>query len=153
MNSVGRGFRKGQAERLGAWLEENRARPRPGARWIRTTLRTLHILAFAALFGGHVFDVPPERLGAAFAAAWVSGVLFMAFEVWRTPIWLIQLRGIATFAKLGLLLLLAVEPPWATRVALLALVATIGSVVSHMPGRLRYYSLLHGRALGEPEKG
>ena len=33
------------------------ARPLPGVRTLRTTLRTLHVIAVAALYGGHVYGV------------------------------------------------------------------------------------------------
>jgi hypothetical protein len=38
-------------------------------------------------------------------------------------------------------------------VALLTLVVVIGSVVSHMPASLRYYSLVHGRMVDTDAKG
>jgi hypothetical protein len=75
----------------------------------------------------------------------------VALEVYRAPIWLVQVRGVATFVKLALVA--AVAFFWELRLGLLTLALVIGSVVAHMPGRYRYYSLLHGRALGAREKG
>jgi hypothetical protein len=132
-------------------LDDTRSRPTRFSRPLRTTLRTLHLLAFGALYGGHVFGVEAERLLPALIAVVASGLAFTAFEVWRAPIWLVQVRGAATGAKLGLLLL--VDPCWDYRVAILSLVAGIGVVVAHMPGHYRYYSFLHGCVMGGGEKG
>jgi hypothetical protein len=123
----------------------------PGIRGVRTTVRTLHVIAVAALYGGHVYGVEAERLGPALLATVATGLAFAGLEVARTPIWLVQVRGLATFAKIGLaacVLLL-----WDQRVPILSLVLAIGVVVSHMPGRWRYYSVLHGREVGSQEKG
>jgi hypothetical protein len=42
---------------------------------------------------------------------------------------------------------------WDWRIFLLTLVMAIGVVTSHMPGRYRYYSLLHWREVGDGGKG
>ncbi len=47
----------------------------------------------------------------------------------------------------------AVAVFWEWRVVLLTAVVVIGAVTSHMPGRYRYYSLLHGRSIGHDAKG
>ena len=120
-------------------------------RAIRIGLRTAHLVAFGAYYGGHVFGVEAERLIPALVGAVGTGVLFAAFEVWCAPIWLVQVRGVATYLKLALLL--CVPFLWEWRVALLTLVVAIGSVVSHMPGRYRYYSLRHGRVVSTDSKG
>jgi len=125
--------------------------PMRASRPLRTTLRTTHLLAFGALYGGHVFDIAPERLLPALAAVLASGGAFMLFEIWRAPIWLVQVRGVATYAKLGLLL--SVPAFWAERVWILSAIVVIGTVVSHMPSRYRYYSLLHRRVMNGGEKG
>jgi hypothetical protein len=64
---------------------------------------------------------------------------------------LVQVRGAATLFKV--VLVAGVGAAWDLRVALLTLALVIGSVSSHMPGRWRYYSLLHGRVVGPTEKG
>ena len=138
-------------EALRRRLDDADSRPSRLSRPLRTSLRTLHLLAFGALYGGHVFAVDAERLEPALVAVVATGLAFMLFEVWRSPIWLVQLRGVATYLKLALLLL--VGPFWDQRVAILSLVVVIGAVVSHMPGRYRYYSLLHRRVMRSGEKG
>ena len=45
------------------------------------------------------------------------------------------------------------DPLLMFHVGLLTLVVVIGVVTSHMPGRYRYYSLLHGRPIGHGGNG
>lgn len=134
----------------GGWLLRE-PRPVAGLRALRTTLRTLHLVAMAVLFGGHVHGVEAARLLPALLATLASGGALMAIEVWRAPVWLVQVRGAATVAKIGLVT--AVAWLWDWRVLLLGSALVIGAVVSHMPGRWRYHSLLHGRPVGPQERG
>ena len=60
------------------------------------------MIAAAALYGGHVFDVAAERLLPALAATLATGAVLTAFEIIRAPVWCVQVRGAATFAKLAL---------------------------------------------------
>ena len=120
-------------------------------RLLRTSLRTAHLIAFGAYYGAHVFDIAPERLGLALVAVALSGVLFVAFEIFSAPVWLVQVRGVATAVKI--VLFVCIPLFWDQRVALLTLIVVIGSVVSHMPASLRYYSLAHGRMVDTDAKG
>ncbi len=129
----------------------DRPRPLPGARALRTTLRTLHLIAFGALYGGHIYSVPAQSLRWALLATVASGVALMSLEVYRTPLWLVQIRGLATLFKMALVFAVAVA--WDARIWLLTLAVVTGGVVSHMPSRYRYYSVVHGRVIGEQESG
>jgi len=126
-------------------------RPLPGVRPLRTTLRTAHLIAFGTLYGGHIYGLPAERLHAALFATVGSGAALMALEMYRTPLWLIQIRGLATVVKI--ILVASVALLWDVRVWLLTAAIVVGSVSSHMPGRYRYYSILHRRAIGSQESG
>ena len=126
-------------------LDVTRKRPLPASRPLRTSLRTLHLIAFGALYGGHVFAVSSQRLIPALAATLASGGALAALEMYRTPVWPMQVRGVATFVKV--LLVAAVGVWWDAGVYLLTAVIVIGGVVSHMPGRYRYYSLFHGHVV------
>ena len=108
-------------------------------------------MAVAVFYGGHVYGVDAARLEPALYAVLASGWLFVALEVARAPIWLVQLRGVATFVKLGLVASLGAF--WEQRLLLLTLALVIGSVVAHMPGRFRYYSLVHREVVGPRDKG
>jgi len=125
--------------------------PRPGVRALRTALRTAHLLAFGALYGGHVYGVSAAALEPALGATLVSGALLMALDCIAEPVFLVQVRGLATITKIGLLV--AVQATPAAGVPLLTCAAIIGAVSSHMPGRYRYFSLMHGRPVGSRDKG
>ena len=114
----------------------------PAERWVRIGLRTAHLMSMAAYVGGSVFAVGSERLALPLALTLVTGVLFAALEMFGTLNWLFELRGLATVAKTALLALVAVFPPM--RIPLLFTVLAIGSVSSHMPAKLRYFSILTG---------
>jgi hypothetical protein len=126
-------------------------RPLPAGRALRTTLRTAHVLAFATLYGGHVYGLPPERLLWALVATVATGAAFLAFEVYSAPVFLVEMRGVATLVKLALVAAVAVF--WDARVALLSIAIVIGVVASHMPGRYRYFSLLHRRIVETEGQG
>ena len=70
-----------------------------------------------------------------------TGALFALFEIACAPVWLVQLRGVATLVKL--LLLAAVPLFWEQRLWVLASIMVIGVVISHAPGPIRYYAVLH----------
>jgi hypothetical protein len=123
----------------------------PAGRALRTTLRTLHVLAFATLYGGHVYDLPPERLLWALLATVGTGLAFLAFEIYSAPVFLVEMRGLATVVKL--LLVASVAVFWDARVGLLSVAIVIGVVASHMPGRYRYFSLLHRRIVETEGQG
>ena len=120
-------------------------------RALRTSLRTAHVIAFSTYYGGHVYGVGAERLVPALVATIITGGAFLALELWSAPVWLVQIRGVATFVKLALIASVAVLWDW--RIFLLTLVMVIGVVNSHMPSRYRYYSLLHRREVGDGGMG
>jgi len=126
-------------------------RPIPGVRAFRTALRTAHLAAFGALYGGHLYGVDASRLVPALVATLLTGGALMLLEAYRTPAWPFQVRGLATFAKI--LLVAAVAVWWEQRIALLTGAIVIGGVVSHMPSRFRYFSVLHGRVVADHEGG
>jgi hypothetical protein len=43
------------------WLEAG-VQTIPGARWLRTSLRTLHLIAAGALYGGQLYAMDVDRL-------------------------------------------------------------------------------------------
>jgi hypothetical protein len=133
------------------WERWAQPRPLPAVRPLRTTLRTTHLIAFGTLYGGHVYGLPAERLWPALLATVGTGGALMSLEIYRLPLWLFQLRGVATLAKI--LLVAAVAVCWTCSVWLLTAAIIIGSVAAHMPGRYRYYSVIHRRVIGEQESG
>jgi hypothetical protein len=117
----------------------------PYARAISIGLRTFHIAAIGILLGGHVFDVPADRLFVWLLLSLISGAGLIGIELYSSCKWVYQGKGVLVLLKL--LLVAAVVVWWEQRVALLLTVLVIGSVGSHMPGRFRYYSIVHRRVI------
>jgi hypothetical protein len=146
-----------EAANVGVWEKLTGAeaweKPRAllGARLLRTTIRTVHLVTMGILYGGHVYGISADRLLPALAGTLASGAAFVTLEAYRTPLWLVQMRGLLTLMKILIVASCAVW--WDVRVWLLTLALVIGSVGSHMPGKYRYYSVMHGRAIGEQESG
>ena len=117
----------------------------PTKRLVNIALRTLHIAATGALFGGHVFAVGLEKTSGWFYTSILSGIALVTIEAWPRLLWFYQLRGFVTMAKL--LLLGSIPLFWEHRVTILVVIIILASVGSHMPARFRYYSLIHRRVI------
>ena len=110
-------------------------------RWIKISLRTMHLLAVAGVGGGILFGLDKGLWINYWWLALVSGVLMMAIDIISNPVWVVQVRGLVIFLKLVLLAFLGNDPSldaW-----LLAFIIIISAVISHAPGKLRYYSVYH----------
>ena len=117
----------------------------PHARAWNIALRTAHIGVTGVLFGGHVFEVDPDRLLVWLGLTILTGAALVFVEAYPSCRWFYQGRGIFVLIKLTLLSLIPWY--WPYRVAILVAVIIIASVGSHMPGRFRYYSIVHRRVL------
>ena len=117
------------------------------SRGLKIVFRTAHLVTSSVLFGGHVFDIAPERLILTLYFTIASGAGLIALELYGSCQWVYQGMGLLTEIKV--LLLIAAGAWWDMRAPLLTLVVILGSVGSHMPARYRHYSLLHGRVLDE----
>lgn len=113
-------------------------------RGLSLLLRTIHLVGFGILLGGHTFAIDADRLLPALYLTIASGIGLMTLEISTIgPHWLFMGKGATVLLKL--LILLAVPYAWDYRLPLLLLVVVIASVGSHMPGRYRHYSILQGR--------
>lgn len=119
----------------------------PGQRWVRISIRTAHLISMGLLLGGFAAGIPFDRLAGPLAWTVATGMAFVAVELYASCIFLLQLKGIAVIAK-ALLLAAAWAAPQSALGCLIAAVV-IGGVSSHMPGKYRYYSPLHGRVIKE----
>jgi len=114
-------------------------------RWIKISLRTLHLLSVAGAGGGILFGLEKGLWAGYWWLALVSGSLLMLIDIVSNPVWVVQVRGIVIFAKLLLLLFLGSYPSmdrW-----LLMVVIVMSAVISHAPGKLRYYSVYHRKTI------
>ena len=121
-----------------------------GERILRTTLRTVHLASMGILLGGHFYGQPADRLYPALYWTAGSGSVFVILELYCNFHWLFQIRGLMALAKIGLVTLVPLF--WDQRVWILLVVLVLGSVGSHAPTGLRYYSVLT-KNLGAHKKG
>ena len=114
-------------------------------RWSKISLRTLHLLALAGVGGGILFGLERELWINYWWLSLVSGGLMMLMDVVSNPVWLVQIRGLVMIFKLVLLAFLGLYPAWDG--VLLATIVIISAVISHAPGKLRYYSVYHKKVI------
>lgn len=114
-------------------------------RWTKISLRTLHLVSVAGVGGGILFGLDKVVWVNYWWLAVASGVLMIAIDVISSPVWLVQVRGLVIYIKLLLLALMGIYPQWAS--ALLLIVIIMSGMISHAPGKLRYYSFYHMRVI------
>ena len=124
----------------------------PGQRWIRISLRSLHLLFMGLLLGGVAQGLPMSQLPVAYWGTIATGGLFALLDLYNTTVWIFQIKGWVVMAKIFLMAAAGQTEAWS--LWLLGSAVILGGVSSHMPGNLRYYSILHGRVLkGEKPAG
>lgn len=122
-----------------------KSRSYAGQRWAKITLRTFHLIGLAGMGGGFLYPAPEQYWRPYLILAGLSGIVFTLHEVWSNGIWLIQVRGVAVLAKVILLSFLIFSSGF--EVIIIFSVIIISGVISHAPGDLRYFSILHGRRI------
>ncbi|WP_232321904.1 hypothetical protein [Photobacterium jeanii] len=119
--------------------------------WIRrlskTGLRALHIAGIAMASAGVLFQVESYPWQWWWMLAMTTGVLMMISEIMSSRLWLIQLKGVLTFVKLGLLASFVFLPE--NKPALYATVIIMSVFIAHGPAGLRHYSIWHRRRIDE----
>ena len=114
-------------------------------RWSKITLRTLHILSVAGIGGGILFGIEREFWQAYWWLSVVTGFGIVLIDALANRVWLIQVRGLAVYLKLVLLVCLWKFP--ARDVELLMAIIVLSAVISHAPSKLRYYSIYHHKVI------
>ncbi len=104
----------------------------------KVIVRTIHLVGIAGLFGNAMLG-SYESIYVTLTI--VSGVVLTLMEAWSGPIWFVQLRGIALYLKLMLLLPIHFYPN--TAVPCLIAVIAISGFMSHAPSWIRYFSVRH----------
>src|SRR5271166_4132690 len=120
------------------------------ARACNIALRTAHIGATGVLLGGHFFGVAAGRLLPLLYMAILTGAALGIAEVYPNWRGVFEVRSLVIAAKL--LLLCLVPLLWNYRVAILFVVLMVASAGSHMPRRIRHYSVVEQqnvKAMGE----
>lgn len=117
----------------------------PALRWVRITLRTLHLVGIAGLGGGFLYGAEPAMWQPYLLLTVYSGAALVAVELWSTCLWLIQLRGIAVVVKLALIAWMMQAGHLAA--PLFVAVVMISGVIAHAPASVRYFSIFHWRRI------
>ena len=138
------------ARTLSAILFPEPPRHVPGERGINIALRTAHLMTSGILLGGHAFDVPARQLILFLYLTVASGAGLILLELYSSCRWIYLGKGIMVSVKVALVIAAGVW--WEHRFVFLLLVVLIGSFGSHMPARLRYYSVVHRRTIIDPPK-
>lgn len=111
----------------------------------KTSLRALHILGIVGVGGGILLDVNKGQWLSYWYLAMTTGSILMLWEIVRDWRWLIQLKGLLTLVKIGLLALFV--PLAHYKPELLIVILFLSVIVSHGPAGLRHYSIVHRRQI------
>ncbi len=112
------------------------ARDFPFRRYVRTSLRALHILCTGTLIGGYIFNQPVAVLEPWLFATVITGLLIFATDLHASFAVLFEVRGIIVMLKTGLLAL--TQFFWELRIPLLVIALVLGVFGSHMPKIFRH---------------
>ena len=124
----------------------------PGQRWVRISLRSAHLLFMGLLLGGVAQGIPMTELPVGYWGTIATGGLFALLEIFNTMVWIYQIKGWVVILKI--VLMGAAGQAGQDGLWNLGAAVILGGISSHMPGNLRYYSILHGRVLkGEKPAG
>jgi predicted Co/Zn/Cd cation transporter (cation efflux family) len=141
----------GKGMRVSRFLFPRDYRSFTGKRWTNITLRAAHLIGIAGLVGGFLYQSPKVVADGCFGLmpylvlSVVSGFAIICLDIWTHGIWLIQLRGLAIFIKLILLLCIPFFKGYEAHVLMIVIV--ISGIIAHAPGDVRYFSVFHGRRI------
>jgi hypothetical protein len=121
------------------------SRPPSPVRLLLVVLRTIHILAMAMVLGALPFGAGWQQLKIPILMTMASGAALFALDLAKNPHVLLQGSGVAVLVKLALLGCGVLWP--GQRLGWYLAATAVASVGSHMPGRWRHYSFLHGKVL------
>ena len=115
-----------------------------GKRWLKISLRTLHLIGVAGVGGGVLLNVDFASWSTYLQLTLITGAVYLALELWTNGIFIIQLRGLSILLKFILLYGLYLYPDSGK---IILLIIILSSVISHAPGNVRYFSIFHGRRI------
>ena len=114
-------------------------------RWTKISLRSMHLLSVAGVGGGILFGLEKDLWLSYWWLALATGALMMLMDIISNPVWIVQVRGLVVILKLVLLLFMDRYPAWDG--FLLMVIIIMSAVISHAPGKLRYYSFYHRKVI------
>lgn len=107
-----------------------------GQRWVSILLRSLHLFGVAGVGAAFLFNVEQQDWMPYLLLTVISGSLMFLLEIYSNALCLLQLRGLATLVKLAILSLVFFFEPNAM---ILASVIMLSGIMSHAPGKVRYF--------------
>lgn len=114
-----------------------------GRRLLKVLLRCIHLVGMTGLVGTVMAN--GSGAGPWFWVTVLSGLALVGLDAIASPIWFVQLRGVALYVKLVLLILLHSQPELA--IWWLMAMIVLSGFFSHAPGWIRYFSLYHGQVI------
>lgn len=113
-----------------------------GKRWLKISLRTVHLLGFAGVFASILTSSNQDVY---WGIMIVSGLGLLSLEALSNFVWFVQIRALAMYVKLALLscVFLYEQYAWHCLVAIII----ISGLISHAPSSVRYYSFIHRRKI------
>lgn len=108
----------------------------------KVLVRSVHLVGIAGAFGNAMMGTSES---AYITLALLSGIALTLMEAYGGWIWFVQIRGVAVYLKLLLLLFMHLHPE-ASIPALIAVIVLSG-FFSHAPSWIRYFSLRHGKVV------
>ena len=118
-------------------LPENSAR-----RLFKVLVRSLHLVGVAGVFGNAMTGTSESVY---ISLTIYSGLVLVLMEAWSGRIWFVQLRGVAVYLKLLLLLLMHLYP--SSAIPCLIAMILVSGFFSHAPSWIRYYSVQHRKVV------
>ena len=112
----------------------------------KVIVRTIHLIGIAGMFGNAMMGTSETIY---ITLAIISGIVLALMEAYSGLIWFVQLRGVALYLKLLLLLLMHLYP--ATSIPCLIAIIAISGFMSHAPSWIRYFSLQHWQVVHSKE--
>jgi hypothetical protein len=113
-----------------------------GKRWLKISLRTVHLVGFAGVFASILTATEQDVY---WGITIVSGLGLLSLEALSNFVWFVQIRALVMYIKLTLLTCVFFfnEYAWHCLVAIII----ISGMISHAPSSVRYYSFVHGRKI------
>lgn len=113
-------------------------------RMFKVLVRSVHLVGTAGTFANAMMNISSSIYIT--TVIW-SGLLLVLMESFGNRLWLVQLRGIAIYAKL----ILIGAMHWYPQTAIPCLIAIImlSGFMSHAPSWIRYYSVQHRKVVHE----
>ena len=111
-----------------------------GKRWLKISLRTMHLVGFAGVFSSILTGTEQNIY---WGITIVSGLGLLSLEALSNFVWFVQVRALVMYIKLSLLICAFFFNQYAWHCLITIII--LSGIISHAPSSIRYYSFVHGR--------